>query len=336
MNELKYAYCNECEDLVEYDIFDETITEQYKGEDVRFEFRIGRCKCCGSEVATDIDYNSRKSQEKIHAYKQIKGIIDLEEISEILEKYNIGKEALACVAGFGKVTIKRYYEGLIPAKKYSDVLMNLLNDETYFMKSAQENKDKIKEITYKKIIEQYERLIELKNSKIDQIANYIITTLGEVTPLALEKLLFFSNGVNYALNGNQLIYDECQAWQHGPVYPHVYTKYKKYGYKPIDNGIKSNHGCMLSMISDSEIKAIDMVIHTFGVYSPKTLEMISHTQAPWVEKRIACNDNEAGHKVINEASIKDFYIINELHSEDSITKYILKCIKNGNSQYKIC
>ena len=34
MEKLKYAYCNECEDLVEYVIYDEIITEQYKGEDV--------------------------------------------------------------------------------------------------------------------------------------------------------------------------------------------------------------------------------------------------------------------------------------------------------------
>lgn len=327
MKDLKFAYCNECEDLVEYEIRDEILTEQYKGEIVRFKFKVGKCKCCGGEVATDIDYNSRKSEEKISAYKKIKGIIDLSEISEILEKYNIGKEALANIAGFGKVTIKRYYDGVIPAKEYSDVLMKLLNDEAYFMKSVQNNKGKLKEVAYKKIFERYERLIEIKNSKIDQIANYIIINLGEVTPLALEKLLSFSNGVNYALNGEQLIYDECQAWQHGPVYPYIYNKYKKYGYKPIDNGINSSHGCMLSMLSSDEIKSIDMVIRTFGLYSPKTLEMLSHTQTPWIEKRVGYKDDEAGHEIIEEVSIKDYYIENQLNSEEKITNYILKCIR---------
>ena len=98
--------------------------------------------------------------------------------------------------------------------------------------------------------------------------NYIITNLGEVTPLALDKLLAFSNGINYALNGKQLIYDESQAWAHGPVYPYIYYKYKKYGYKPIDNGIYSSHGWMTSKLSKEEIETIDMVIRTFGLYSP--------------------------------------------------------------------
>ena len=98
MKKMRYAYCNECEDLVEFDIIERKITEQYKEETVEFKFNTGRCKCCGSEVATDIDYNTRRSNAKIKAYKQLKGIIDLDEISEILEKYDVGKEALAEIA----------------------------------------------------------------------------------------------------------------------------------------------------------------------------------------------------------------------------------------------
>ncbi len=327
MEKLKYAYCNECEDLVEFCVFDETITEQYKGEEVEFRFKVGRCKCCGCEVATDIDYNSRRSQEKIEAYKKKRGIIRLCEISELLEKYNVGKESLAEIAGFGKVTIKRYYEGFIPAKEYSDILYSLLNDEKYFWQLLEKNREKLTTVAYNKILERYERLLEIKNSKIDQIANYIIVHLGEVTPLALEKLLFFANGVNYALNGEQLIFERSQAWQHGPVYPYIYNKYKRYGYKPIDNGINSRHGCMLSLLSESEMKAIDMVIHTFGLYSPKTLERISHTQTPWIEKRVNYKDDEAGKDIICEDSVKNYYIENNLNSEEGIMKYIFKCLK---------
>lgn len=333
MNNQKFAYCNECEDLVEFEVFEEMLAEEYKGEEVQFRFRIGRCKCCGCEVATDIDYNTRKSEAKIEAYKKKKGIISLEEISEILEKYDIGKEVLADIAGFGKVTIKRYYDGVIPAKEYSDVLLRILDDEIFYGDLLERNKDKLKNIAYQKAILRYERLKKIGNSKIDQISNYIITQLGEVTPLALEKLLAFSNGVNYALNGKQLIYDECQAWAHGPVYPYIYAQYKKYGYKPIDNGIYSSHGCMLSKLSEEEIKAIDMVIKTFGLYSPKILERISHSQTPWREKRVGYDSDEKCQLPINEKSVENFYIENELNSEEKILSYIWKCIQNMQFNY---
>lgn len=328
MKQQKFAYCNECEELVNFDVCEKIITEQYKGEEVKFSFNVGRCKCCGNEVATDLEYNFRRSEAKLKAYKRKIGIIDVEEISEILRKYDVGKEALADIAGFGKVTIKRYYEGFIPAKEYSDILVNMLNNEDLFMNLVQKNRMKLKDVTYKKILARYERLVEIRESKIEQIANYIITHLGEVTPLALEKLLSFCNGVNYALNGKQLIFEESQAWAHGPVYPHVYNKYKKHGYKPIDTGIYSNHGWLVSKLSEEEIEAIDMVIKTFGLYSPKTLEMISHSQTPWKEKRVGCGEREISQKIIDEKSIKEFYIEKNLCTEEKIMDYILECIKN--------
>lgn len=327
MNDIKLAYCNECEDLVEFYISDEEFEEDFKGTRINFRFEIGRCKCCHSEVATDIDYNSRKSMVKIEAYKKVSGIIDLKGIDEILEKYDIGKESLADIAGFGKVTIKRYYEGFIPSKAYSDILSRILVDEAYFINMVESKKEHLKDVTYRRITTRYKQLMDISNSKINQIANYIITHIGEVTPLALEKLLSFSNGVNYALNGSQLIYEECQAWAHGPVYPYIYNRYKKYGYKPIDDGIYSTSGCMLSKVSPDEIKAIDLVINSFGLYSPKTLEKISHSQDPWKEKRAGYKDDEAGREVIEEASIKTFYIEHNLNSEESIMNYIMNCIR---------
>ena len=70
---------------------------------------------------------------------------------------------------------------------------------------------------------------------------------------------------------------------------------------------------MLSKVSEDELKAIDLVINTFGLYSPKTLEKISHSQDPWKEKR--------------EESIKAYYIENKLDTENEIMKYIMDCIK---------
>ena len=328
MENLKLAYCNKCEDLVEYDVREEYIKENFKGEIIKYKFKVGRCRYCNSEVAVDIDYNCRKSKEKIEAYKRKIGLIDLNQISEILEKYNIGKETLADVAGFGKVTIKRYYDGFIPSREYSEVLFKILNDEQYFIGLVEEHKNKLKDIAYRKVISQYDRLIKMGGSKIDQIANYIVTHMGEVTPLALEKLLSFSNGVNYAVNGEQLIFEDNQAWAHGPVYPQMYNKYKKFGYKPIDDGIYSTHGCVLSKLTDSEISVIDLVINTFGLFSPKTLENISHSQEPWREKRIGYKDDEAGQEVIYQDSIKAFYIKNNLNSQENIMKYIMECISS--------
>ena len=326
MNKMNLAYCNNCEDLVEFHVENEFIEESFKGEKIAYNFKVGRCNCCNAEVATDIDYNTRRSNAKNEAYKRSIGIIDLEGISEILDKYDVGKEALAEVAGFGKVTIKRYYEGFIPSREYSDVLIKMRDSEEFFIERFDNNKDKLREVARNKILTRYARLLAIGSSKTEQVANYIVTNLGEVTPLALEKLLYFSNGVNYAINGKPLILEECQAWAHGPVYPYIYNLYKKYKYNPIDNGISSKHGCMLSKVSGSEIEAIDLVISTFGLYSPKTLEMISHSQWPWQEKRVGLDPEDTGNNVIDQESVKTFFIENKLNNKTNIMRYIDECV----------
>ena len=88
-----------------------------------------------------------------------------------------------------------------------------------------------------------------------------------------------------------------------------------------------SHGCMFSKLTPDEINAIDLVINTFGLYSPKTLEKISHSQKPWQEKRIGYKEDEAGREVIDEESIRIFYTEHQLNSEDVIMDYIMACIK---------
>ena len=327
MNKMNYAYCSECEDLVEFIEKEEWIEEEYKGQIVKFQFKVGRCMDCGQEVATDLEYITRRTEAKIEAYKKQNGIILEREIKEILEKYNIGKENLSEIAGFGKVTIKRYFAGYIPSKEYSDILYRILDDEEFFIEMMEENRHKINERAIQKVSDRLKELKEIKNSKTQQVVNYIITNMEEVTPLGLQKLLAFSQGVNYALNKSRLLSDQCQAWQHGYVYPSVYGQYKNFRYGPIDNGISSTHGCMLSKVTTEEIKAIDLVIKTFGLYSPKTLELISHKQKPWKEKRNGYLSTQPGNETVDEESLKDYFIENHLNTEENILSYIMKEIR---------
>lgn len=83
----------------------------------------------------------------------------------------------------------------------------------------------------------------------------------------------------------------------------------------------------MSKLSDDEKKAIDLVIKTFGVYSPKTLELINHSQEPWIEKRIGYKNNEPSNEVIDEMSLKKIFVDYQLNTEENIISYIMNTIK---------
>ena len=54
-----------------------------------------------------------------------------------------------------------------------------------------------------------------------------------LTHLKVQKLLYFADGVNLAVNDKPLFKEKIYAWQHGPVVKEVYEKLKVNGNKDI-------------------------------------------------------------------------------------------------------
>lgn len=54
-----------------------------------------------------------------------------------------------------------------------------------------------------------------------------------VTPMMLQKLLYFAHGWHLAITGQPLIDDQVEAWKFGPVVPSIYHEFKSLGKNPI-------------------------------------------------------------------------------------------------------
>jgi uncharacterized phage-associated protein len=69
------------------------------------------------------------------------------------------------------------------------------------------------------------------------VANEFLTIAkaeGEdLTPMKVQKLVYFAHGWFLALTGQPLISDRIQAWQYGPVIPSLYQAFREYGNTPI-------------------------------------------------------------------------------------------------------
>ena len=78
------------------------------------------------------------------------------------------------------------------------------------------------------------------------IANYFIRLGLEygnpVTPMKLQKLIFFAHGWYLALAETPLLEECVQAWDHGPVFPSIYHEFKGFGNDGIDR-----FACMTTM-----------------------------------------------------------------------------------------
>ena len=117
---------------------------------------------------------------------------------------------------------------------------------------------------------------------VNVITNYLLSLsdpdVGDgISNLKLQKLLYYCQGFNLAINDVPLFIDEIEAWEHGPVIPKVYHQYKDHGSEniPIPQDVD------LSSVSHELKEIIDDVYCTYGQFSAWRLRDMTHEEPPW-------------------------------------------------------
>lgn len=303
------GFCEECRDMVNYHTKEKRMTKNIKGKEIEYMGKVAYCDECESEmfVAEIRDYNLMKLDE---AFRKEEGLITVSEMEHILKKYDIGKRPLSLLLGWGELTLTRYLDGDIPTKHYSDTLKKILNDPEYMKEILNNNKDNVKEAAYRKCSEaisniETDSFLSINSvDKIDHVVKYLLLNSVDVTPLALQKLLYYSQSFFKVFTGEYLFDNDCEAWVHGPVYKNVYHKYKNYGCAPIFNSIDEWEDIKLTRV---EKEVLDNVLRNFGCYSGKILEEMTHVELPWAETRLGLDEKENSNRVIEKDLIEEYF-----------------------------
>jgi uncharacterized phage-associated protein len=119
---------------------------------------------------------------------------------------------------------------------------------------------------------------------VNDIASYILQLSADngdkITPLKLEKLLYYAQGTYLALTHETLFEDEVLAWKHGPVIYSIYKKYQKYGDSPIPLEETMSE-------LDEQTEAIISAVYTkYREFSPWQLVDKTHQESPWKDAGI--------------------------------------------------
>ncbi|MBN2259445.1 MAG: DUF4065 domain-containing protein [Clostridiales bacterium] len=302
------AFCEECREYMDYRIDEIERAKDIKGRHINFKEKIAHCSECGNEIfVSDLRDHNLAAMDR--AFRVAEGLITVPEIIDLLEKYDIGKRPMSLLLGWGETTLTRFVNGDIPSKTYSDQLKRMNESPESFLEFLVTNKDKVTETAFKKSFDATNMLIGkveicFAETKIDSACNYIISRSIEITPLALQKLLYFAQAFHKVFIGNFMFSEDCEAWVHGPVYRDIYFKYKNHGYNPIDDNQKQFE-CF--DLSDSEKEVIDAVINYFGCYSGKILENMTHATTPWKETGVGLTDDESSYRIIRKDIIDKYF-----------------------------
>ncbi len=295
------SFCEECRKEVECKIEVGEMTEELKGKEYKFYGKKAICSGCGAELYVgEIEDDNLKAL--YDEYRLQNNIISLEKILELPKKYGIGKRNLSKLLGWGEMTFSRYCEGYIPTKEYSDKLREIYEKPEYFLSVLENSKDEIisKEIK-EKSKNKIQKLLSTEGEKIWQVVGYILSKAFDITPLTLQKLLYYSQGVSYICFGKPIFNDDCEAWAHGPVFRSVYCRF--HGWEPIYVEKEID----FSALNESEKAIIDSVMRNFGCYSGRILEQFTHLETPWLKTRADLPVGEPSNRIIEKKLIAEYF-----------------------------
>lgn len=231
------------------------------------------------------------------------------DIEKLMALYHLGKGPLSVVLGFGEVTIARYLAGQAPSPSYEKIIQKALASPEFMKEKLQENGAKISQAAYRKAMKACEDLqgIVTISPPLMQAIAILFDQLYEVTPLSLQKLLYFAQAIHLARNGKPLFEEDMQAWVHGPVIAQVYELFKDFKYNPIEDDrfvlIESAEG----ILDEEARKNLELVASSFGRYSGKVLEQITHREQPWKEARKGLSSQEPSERIMPKEKMEAYF-----------------------------
>jgi uncharacterized phage-associated protein len=127
------------------------------------------------------------------------------------------------------------------------------------------------------------------------VANQILKFASEegrqITPMQIQKMLYFIHGWHLAEFKTPLINDEFEAWKHGPVVRKIYREFRRFGDNPITRYAETpGHIAPIFLQSIDETgettKFVEEFFDLYKEFHPFTLSTESHkVGGPWYNVR---------------------------------------------------
>ena len=318
-------YCEFCHELVSYTTKCELKEELVNNNLIMYDEYYDICDKCHNKFFSSItfDRNMKEYAEKI---KKQNDLITISELNQLLEKYNIGKKPLSLVLGLGEITIIRYFDGYTPDRIYSDLLKSVLNNPKIMRYYLEKNKSLISDVAYRKVKSKIADIELSENQdKIYLVSKYIVANTKDITPMALQKLLYFIQGFAISLYNFDIFNTKCEAWAKGPVYRKIYERFSNYQYNLINEMEFVEYKNIDLQLDDDIVDLINSIIKNFGCYSGAMLSKMAHLTDPWKEKRVGKTNEEYSKEEIQLSNIKKYFdkIIEKynINNSSDITKY---------------
>lgn len=133
------------------------------------------------------------------------------------------------------------------------------------------------------------------------VAAYIVAKRGSMSPMKLQKLVYYSQAWSLAWTGVPLFIERIEAWRDGPVVPALYQVHRKLS---IVDGLDRGDASRLSL---TQLETVDSVLSYYGTRSGKELSDLTHGEPPWLRARQGLHFWQAGNREIGHTELLNYY-----------------------------
>jgi transcriptional regulator with XRE-family HTH domain len=312
----------------------ELLTEEKQIEFRKDQFTINqlyyKCVDTREEFSTD-ELDQVNLNQLYNRYRVKYGLPFPEEIKQIREQYGLSASKMSEILGLGINSYRQYEAGDIPTVANGRLIL-AAKDPEELIKFLEASKSLLSEKDYLKYKRTALELIEEKKAnfwnymfhehvfnyikpcdfngyrtpnelKVANMISYFSKSVSSLFKTKLNKLLFYSDFLNYKKTGYSISGIAYRAIQMGPV-P---AEYDKLYIKLVDDKLvsleyvqfPSGYGEALKgknfspeLFTENELESMKEVLVKFGKKSTNEMVKVSHLEPAWIE-------NESSHEVIS-------------------------------------
>ncbi len=288
-----------------------------------------------NETFTNTDLDEFNLNQVYNQYRDKHNIPFVDEIKEFREKYSLSYADITNILGLGTNSYSNYEKGEVPSLANAALLKAVINNSgtlTELIKTNNEISETQREKFLRNIkkVKNEEEINSRKQELIDYVFDYnflpdnysgykkpnfdklaeMVVYFAEkikVTPTKMNKLLFYSDFLNYKLTGVSISGTRYFAHTHGPVPKKFRTLFDYLADQQMidlvsvqyQNGfigeefVKNPSRTFNSaLFDDSEIIVLNKIVATFERYNASEMKELSHEERAWI-------NNEKGKDLID-------------------------------------
>lgn len=140
---------------------------------------------------------------------------------------------------------------------------------------------------------------------VQKVADFFLDFCHEhgdfLSNLKLQKLVYYAQAWHLALYDKKLFEAHIEAWVHGPVVPSVYRRFKSFQWGPITYKPEKID------LDEHTSSFLEEVMNVYGRYSAHELELMTHSEEPWIKARAGLPMDEPSTNPISCKDMKKFY-----------------------------